>query len=67
MATVVTLASQVHVAPILYTGLGGRGYNGSTSRGSGHEMVGNPCLPSVMPMNEVVTLWMKLGCHIHNG
>ena len=28
-------------------------------------MVGNPCLPSVAPMNETVRLWMKLDCHVH--
>ena len=28
-------------------------------------MVGNPCLPSVVPMNESVRLWMKLDSHIH--
>ena len=28
-------------------------------------MVGNPCLPSIVPMNEAVRLWMKLNCHVH--
>ena len=28
-------------------------------------MVANPCLPSVVPMNEAVRLWMKLDCHVH--
>ena len=27
-------------------------------------MVCNPCLPSVVPMNEAVRLWMKLDCHV---
>ena len=27
-------------------------------------MVGNPCLPSVVPMNEAVKLWMKLHCYV---
>ena len=30
-------------------------------------MVGNPCLSSVVPMNEGMRLWMKLDCHIHQG
>ena len=30
-------------------------------------MVGNSCLPSVVAMNEVVKLWMKLDCHFHVG
>ena len=30
-------------------------------------MIGNPCLPSVVPTNEAVRLWMKLDCHIHEG
>ena len=30
-------------------------------------MVGNPCLPSVVPMNEAVRLWKKLDCHVHAG
>ena len=30
-------------------------------------MAGNPCLSSVVPMNETVRLWMKLDCHVHVG
>ena len=30
-------------------------------------MLRNPCLPSVVPMNEAVRLWMKLDCHVHAG
>ena len=30
-------------------------------------MVGNPCLPSVVPMNEAVRLWLKLDCHVRAG
>ena len=30
-------------------------------------MVGNPCLPSVVPMNEAVRLWMRLDCYDHAG
>ena len=28
-------------------------------------MVGNPCLPFVVPMNEAMRLQMKLDCHVH--
>ena len=28
-------------------------------------MVGNPCFPSVVPVNEVMRLRMKLDCHFH--
>ena len=30
-------------------------------------MVGNPCLPSVVSINEAVRLWIKLDCHVHAG
>ena len=30
-------------------------------------MVGNLCLPSVVPMNEAMRLQMKLDCHLHVG
>ena len=30
-------------------------------------MVGNPCLQSVVPVNEAMRLWMKLDCHVHTG
>ena len=30
-------------------------------------MVGNLCLPSVVPMNEAMRLRMKLDCHLHVG
>ena len=28
-------------------------------------MVGNPCLSSVVLMNEAMRLYMKLDCHVH--